>query len=129
MLLLRPRDPGFVHPRASEITPRAVYEGRRDLLRLLTWTRLHAQTRPLAIMSMGPPGRAGRLLFPLLGSRLAFATLGAVSAPGQISLPLFVRGLSQLRPRIRSLARAHSDDTLIPALLDAAENHLEKSRA
>ncbi|WP_038208821.1 protein-methionine-sulfoxide reductase catalytic subunit MsrP [Xenophilus azovorans] len=34
-MLIRPRDPGFVHPRASEITPRAVYEGRRDLLRLL----------------------------------------------------------------------------------------------
>jgi len=34
-MLIRPLDPGFVHPRASEITPRAVYEGRRDLLRLL----------------------------------------------------------------------------------------------
>ncbi|MEO6030428.1 MAG: protein-methionine-sulfoxide reductase catalytic subunit MsrP [Burkholderiaceae bacterium] len=30
-----PKDPGFLSPRTSEITPRAVYEGRRDLLKQL----------------------------------------------------------------------------------------------
>ena len=29
------RDPGFIHARASEITPRSAYEGRRALLKLL----------------------------------------------------------------------------------------------
>ena len=32
-MLIRPRDDGFVHPVPSEITPRAVYEDRRRLLR------------------------------------------------------------------------------------------------
>lgn len=32
-MLIRPRDDGFVHPVSSEITPRAVYEDRRRLLR------------------------------------------------------------------------------------------------
>jgi len=34
-MLIRSPDSGFVHPRASDITPRAVYEGRRGMLRLL----------------------------------------------------------------------------------------------
>ena len=34
-MLIRSRDPGFVHPQASDITPRAVYEGRRAWLRLV----------------------------------------------------------------------------------------------
>src|SRR5262245_6134927 len=29
----RTRDDGFIHPMASEITPRALYEGRRDWLK------------------------------------------------------------------------------------------------
>ena len=34
-MLIRSRNDGFVHPHGSEITPRAAYEGRRDLLKLL----------------------------------------------------------------------------------------------
>ncbi|RZL47885.1 MAG: protein-methionine-sulfoxide reductase catalytic subunit MsrP [Variovorax sp.] len=34
-MLIPPRDNGFNHPIPSEITPRAIYEGRRDMLRLL----------------------------------------------------------------------------------------------
>ncbi|MDN4588937.1 protein-methionine-sulfoxide reductase catalytic subunit MsrP [Xenophilus aerolatus] len=34
-MLIRSHDSGFNHPHPSEITPRAVYEGRRDMLRLL----------------------------------------------------------------------------------------------
>ncbi|MBS0427919.1 MAG: protein-methionine-sulfoxide reductase catalytic subunit MsrP [Proteobacteria bacterium] len=34
-MLIRSRDSGFNHPHASDITPRAVYEGRRDMLRVL----------------------------------------------------------------------------------------------
>jgi len=34
-MLIHSSDKGFVHPRASEITPRSAYEGRRDLLKLL----------------------------------------------------------------------------------------------
>jgi methionine sulfoxide reductase catalytic subunit len=29
------KDRGFVHPHAADITPQGVYEGRRDLLKLL----------------------------------------------------------------------------------------------
>jgi sulfoxide reductase catalytic subunit YedY len=34
-MLIRSKDQGFIHPHPSEITPRAAYEGRRDLLKLL----------------------------------------------------------------------------------------------
>jgi sulfoxide reductase catalytic subunit YedY len=34
-MLIRSSDDGFIHPRSSEITPRGVYEGRRDMLKLL----------------------------------------------------------------------------------------------
>jgi len=34
-MLIQSRDKGFVHPHSSEITPRAVYDGRRDILKLL----------------------------------------------------------------------------------------------
>ncbi|KAB2899307.1 MAG: protein-methionine-sulfoxide reductase catalytic subunit MsrP, partial [Burkholderiaceae bacterium] len=34
-MLIPSRETGFLHPRSSEITPRGIYEGRRDMLRLL----------------------------------------------------------------------------------------------
>jgi len=34
-MLIKTSAPGFIHPSSSEITPRAVYQSRRDLLRLL----------------------------------------------------------------------------------------------
>jgi len=34
-MLIRSRDNGFIHPHSSEITPRGVYEGRRDMLKWL----------------------------------------------------------------------------------------------
>ena len=34
-MLIHYRDRGFIHPISSEITPKAVYEGRRDMLKLL----------------------------------------------------------------------------------------------
>jgi len=34
-MLIHTRDKGFNHPLPSEITPRAIYEGRRDMLKLL----------------------------------------------------------------------------------------------
>lgn len=41
---------------------------------------------PLVVIGMGEAGVASRLLFPLLGSRLTFASFGASSAPGQVPL-------------------------------------------
>ncbi|MBO9651950.1 MAG: protein-methionine-sulfoxide reductase catalytic subunit MsrP [Variovorax sp.] len=34
-MLIQSRDSGFIHPDSSEITPRGVYEGRRDMLKWL----------------------------------------------------------------------------------------------
>ena len=34
-MLIQSRDDGFIHPASSEITPRSVYEARRDLLKLM----------------------------------------------------------------------------------------------
>src|SRR5437870_10501636 len=44
------KDRGFIHPTPSEITPRAVYEGRRELLKGLLAGG--------ALMALGAPGRA-----------------------------------------------------------------------
>jgi len=34
-MLIKTQNNGFIHPTSSEITPRAVYEGRRDMMKLL----------------------------------------------------------------------------------------------
>ncbi|RYF66714.1 MAG: protein-methionine-sulfoxide reductase catalytic subunit MsrP, partial [Comamonadaceae bacterium] len=34
-MLIKSRDSGFIHAASSEITPRRVYEGRRDMMKLL----------------------------------------------------------------------------------------------
>ena len=34
-MLIKTSDNGFIHPSSSDVTPRAVYEGRRDMLRLM----------------------------------------------------------------------------------------------
>ncbi len=40
---------------------------------------------PLCLIGMGPDGAGSRVLFPLLGSRLTYGYIDAVSAPGQLS--------------------------------------------
>lgn len=75
---------------------------RNDLVRLVEWTRRRAAERPLATMSMGVPGRAGRVLLAALGSRLAFATLGEASAPGQIDVRIFNRALRRVRAMMKA---------------------------
>ncbi len=34
-MLIETRNDGFIHPASSEITPRSVYQGRRELLKLM----------------------------------------------------------------------------------------------
>ncbi|MDA7416486.1 protein-methionine-sulfoxide reductase catalytic subunit MsrP [Xenophilus arseniciresistens] len=65
-MLIRSRDSGFVHPQAAEITPRAAYEGRRDMLRWLAG------------------GAAGAALASWAG-REALAQASAVKAPGKLA--------------------------------------------
>ena len=62
-MLIHSPDKGFVHPRSSEITPRSVYEGRRDLLKLLAG------------------GAAGAALASWAGRE----ALAAVPAPGKLA--------------------------------------------
>jgi len=75
---------------------------RTDLVRLVEWTCRRAAERPLATMSMGDGGRAGRVLLAALGSRLAFATFGEASAPGQIDVRAFGRALRRLRAGMKT---------------------------
>ena len=49
-MLIRSKDQGFIHPHPSEITPRAAYEGRRDMLKLLA----------TGVAGAGQANRAGR---------------------------------------------------------------------
>ncbi|GEO69131.1 type I 3-dehydroquinate dehydratase [Levilactobacillus acidifarinae] len=59
-----------------------------DVLTLLTATNQARQTlsQPLITMAMGDLGKVSRLAGEVFGSSLTFATVGAASAPGQISL-------------------------------------------
>ena len=67
------RDPGFVIPPASEITPRAAYEGRRDMLRLLgTGVAGAAMASWAARDAHAQTARAGKLA-PLASTRSAIA--------------------------------------------------------
>jgi 3-dehydroquinate dehydratase I len=71
-------------------------ENRRDLAELLAFARDLAEATPNGCaLSMGAPGRASRVLGPVLGCPFAYLTGGAV-APGQLSageLRAFFEGL------------------------------------
>jgi len=56
----------------------------RDALRLLALPQRHAG-RPLAIVGMGPLGRAVRMVAPAFGSVLGYAAASAAVAPGQLT--------------------------------------------
>ncbi|WP_423457109.1 protein-methionine-sulfoxide reductase catalytic subunit MsrP [Ottowia sp. VDI28] len=72
-MLIRGRDTGFTHPHASEITPRALYEGRRDLLKLMaggvlaggalgnTWAQGTARPGKEAALPAGKSAVAGAM--------------------------------------------------------------------
>ena len=70
-MLIPRRDTGFVHTQGSEITPRAVYESRRTLLRQLAGgaagAALAAWAARDALAAATPPGK----LAPLPGARSA----------------------------------------------------------
>ena len=64
-MLIPSRDDGFIHPVPSDITPRAVYEGRRDMLRLLATgaagTALAGWAARDALAQTVPPGKLAAL--------------------------------------------------------------------
>ena len=79
-MLIPSRDSGFNHPHSSEITPRSVYEDRRQMLKLMAggaagaamaaWAGREALAQQVAVTR---PGK----LAPLAGAKSAVA--GAVS--------------------------------------------------
>jgi sulfoxide reductase catalytic subunit YedY len=68
-MLIQTRRDGFLHPTSSEITPRAVYQGRRDILKLLAsgaaGTALASWASREALAQVQRPGK----LAPLPGAR------------------------------------------------------------
>lgn len=70
-----------------------------DVLALMRATlRAHEELDvPVITMSMGPLGALSRLAGPLTGSAATFATVGAASAPGQLSLEQVRSALDALR--------------------------------
>lgn len=50
----------------------------------------------LSILGMGPLGKASRLLFPLLGSELAFVAIDGKSAPGQWDAQTYTKLLEDM---------------------------------
>jgi methionine sulfoxide reductase catalytic subunit len=73
--MLLPKDRGFVHPVASEITPRAVYLSRRQWL-----TSGAAALAAAALPAVAQPARPGKLA-PLPGARSALAGAAVMDKP------------------------------------------------
>ncbi len=55
-----------------------------DVRRLAAFMLRHGET-PLAVIGMGPLGRASRVFFPMLGSLLTYTFFGEATAPGQLN--------------------------------------------
>ncbi len=90
-----------------------------DLTRLMAWTWRAARERPLAVMAMGPEAGPARLALAALGSRLAFASVGEASAPGQVPMRRFAPALKQLRPLAARISSDPGDKTFARLLRHA----------
>jgi len=64
-MLIRSRDNGFIYPHSSEITPRGIYEGRRDMLKWLATGTAGAAMASWAsreaLAQVSPPGKLAPL--------------------------------------------------------------------
>ncbi len=80
-MAFRPRNDGFQHPIPSEITPRHIYEGRRDLMKLVAGgaagSVLAAWAGREALAQTAAPGK----LAPLPGAKSAVAGAIAMDKP------------------------------------------------
>ena len=70
-MLIHSRDEGFLHPRSSEITPKGVYEGRRDMLRWLAGGAAGAAMASWAARDALAQAAAPGKLAPLAGAKSA----------------------------------------------------------
>jgi len=70
-MLIHSRDKGFIHPRSSEITPQSVYEGRRDMLKLLAGGVAGAAMASWAARDAGAQAAAPGKLAALKGAKSA----------------------------------------------------------
>jgi len=108
-------------------------EAVEDNLRVLQLIpRSLREEQPIIAFCMGPKGRISRLLAPLLGSCISYASLGngAESAPGQLTVPEMRRALQCLtagavgfgdwetgngpRPSLTSVARLEEERIRLP---------------
>ncbi|MES2972996.1 MAG: protein-methionine-sulfoxide reductase catalytic subunit MsrP [Pseudomonadota bacterium] len=61
-MLIKSRDNGFIHPVSSEITPRSIYAGRRDMMKLLATGAAGAAMATWASReALAQPARPGKL--------------------------------------------------------------------
>ncbi len=67
----------------------SMVKNREDALRLVRFTIAHASEN-VAVMGMGEKARWTRFVLPILGSRLAYASSGEGTAPGQPSLMEYI---------------------------------------
>jgi len=66
-----------------------------DLLPLISFLRRN-EKRDLVLIAMGKAGQVSRILFPALGSRITFGSLGRAAAPGQIPVPLLNQAIRKI---------------------------------
>jgi len=88
---------------------RAAAAAGADIVKIATWVRstrdlhvlgsllMEGGPKPLAVIGMGEKGRATRLLFPSLGSRLTYVHTGRAMAPGQFDLATMHHWLKRLK--------------------------------
>jgi 3-dehydroquinate dehydratase type I len=97
---------------------------RDEVIALMAFAREAAAAAPLAaVLSMGAPGRALRVLGPALGCPLTYGFLtGAAVAPGQLSAPDLGRRLDDFSVSLPGELLAPGAE---PRLLDWAEARLQ----
>lgn len=66
-----------------------------ELLPLILFLRRN-EKKGLILIAMGGEGSVSRVLFPALGSRITFGSLGSSAAPGQIPVPILYKRLQKI---------------------------------
>ena len=80
-------------PFATKFAVRA--KGQEDLIPLFSFLSRNKGKR-LIVIGMGKAGELSRILFPVLGSQIAFGHLGRKTAPGQLSVHELRRKLKKV---------------------------------
>ena len=99
-----------------------------DTLRVLNWVQAKADKK-LMVMSMGPHGQISRILAPIVGTPVVYASLDDTqqTAPGQLSAPMFVDRYHYKSLNKQSAIYGLIGNPVSQSVSDITHNHLLES--